>query len=228
MDFKNYDFTGTYKLIDVQDHNSISKVTSQKLYSDRIGCITKNIHIKQYLIYEDIYVLRMNFTQDPSGKWINRYLQTSDLLDVYGEKDQLIVKTANSLYIFEPASFTNVEYLDEADIIELYLNHEVTQFCRGFYYDLKNKPHELTYEIRHNLLSTICIIRKLDSPPNVLCRYYIGDRIVFCEPYLDGRHYKKNFLIHNVSDKPLEIRFEEHSEIWTIAPGEKQYIYRRD
>ena len=228
MDFKNYDFSGIYRLVDVQDHNGNSKADTNELYSNRIGCITKNIHVKQYLIFDDIFVLQMNFTQDPNGKWINRCLQTSDLVDITTENEQTIVKTANSIYIFEPASFSNIEYLDEADVIELYLNHEVTQFCRGFYYDHKKMHHELTYEIRHNLLSTVCLIRQLDCPPNIHCRYYIGDRIVFCSPYQNRRFFTRNYLIHNVSDKPLDIRFEEHAEFWTIEPGEKQYIYRKE
>jgi len=225
-ELKNYTFTGAFRLLDVQNHDGISKASEQKLYSDRIGCITKNIHIVPYPFEEGIYLLRMNFTQDPDDKIINRALQTSGILDIRTENGITKVKTENSLYLFEAASIKTFQYADAADLIELYCNHEGIQFCKGIYYDKEKVPHELTYTIRKELFLTSCILTLIEDPHHVITKFYADDRIIFQKPYNYTSNFTQNYLIHNVSDKSLEIRFEEYAKSWTIQPGDKQYIYR--
>lgn len=211
-----------YQLQDVLDLHGTSKVDD--LYMNRIGCRTTDIK-KQVVEPDGSYVMRMNFTQDHNGYPTKKSLRTSIVSQIVDKDDMIEVWTQNSIYLFKEAEMATTKFLDEANIIELYLCDEGYQFCAGFYYDENKRPHELHESVHLGMFQDSVIIYLGDDISNSACRYFpFGHTIEFYDTIYHQQPYDLPMLIHNQGCNPLTIRFEGHSKTWTIYPFEDERI----
>lgn len=146
MNKQNYN-NNTYRLVAILDRQGNRRAETdlrrKEFYSKLEDCIARNIR-KDTSLYVEGEIVRVDVVQDPFGKWINRNFRTSPLEKIREQDDgSLEVVTQRSVYRFEPAQMIPPVYLDEADVIEMYLNNDNAQFCNGFYYDAEKYPHQL-------------------------------------------------------------------------------------
>jgi len=218
----------SFRLLDVLDHEGNSKRDTHEMYQRIIGSIAKNIRREPYSWFSDPdkKVARMQFVQSNDGKWMNYNITTSPVLDIQDEDNRIQLYTENSLYIFEPAEIVPPEYLDEAEVIELYLtNDSHYKFCTGFYYDGDKKPSELVCHVHAGTLQDSCLITLKESPGVITCRYFpFRYSLEFYNTIYRQQDYSRRLFIHNVGKDTLTVSFERFKAEWRIAPGDKRWI----
>lgn len=214
-----------YRLVDVRDHRGISKATQSDLYSERVGCVSKDIQMG-YPHQDGRSRLRIEFIQDSGGNWINRRLHTSPVNDIRESNGGFEVITENSVYVFEPAELKEPEYQDEAEVIELYLTTDAHYlFCTGIYYDAEKKPHELVCHVHLGMFQDSCLICLKESRGQIACRYFPHRHgISFYNTIYRQQDYSRRLLIHNVGKEYLKVAFDLFKAEWRLAPGEKRWI----
>lgn len=212
-----------YRLIAVTDREGKDKSNSNDLYSERIGCIGRNIH---YDFDNRVFV---DFIEDADGKPILRGLHTSVVEDLTETEEKLTITTMNTVYTLEAAELAPAVYLEETNLIELYLSERSHHFVKGVYYDEKGTPHNLDVLLHLGMLTDTALV-SFEEPDlqgeNFVCRYYVrhGSNIEFYDTLYHQQEYKTPMLIHNVGDVPLCISFEMFDAQWTIAPRESERI----
>ena len=217
----------TYRLIDVLDHEGNSKVHTKELYKERVGCIAQNLRKGSFWGSADgEYVVRMDFVQDAEGNWILKGLRTSPVSDIREVDGRLEIHTMYSVYILEEAQLKEPVFLDEEDVIELYLSTEGYQFAKGFYYDGQRQPHPLASTVHLGMFKDSVLIHKADDPMGeFVCRYFPkGSNVTFYDTIYGQQDYETPMVIHNTGDIPLRIEFEGFRATWTIPPGESKRI----
>lgn len=219
-----FDSTKTYRLVDVRDHDGNSKAETKDLYKARIGCVSKNIQIGYSI--DGRASMYMEFIQDREGNWTNLRLHTTPVSDIQEKNGIVEIYTMNSIYILEPAVLREPEYLDEADVIELYLSTNAQfRFCTGFVYDADKKPHELECSAHAGTFQDSCLIRMKTFPYDTVCRYFPSRySIEFYNTIYNQQDYSRRLLIHNVGKDYLTVSFECFNAEWKIAPGDKRWI----
>lgn len=220
----------TYRLVDVLDRKGNRRVETdlrnQDFYKGIIGCIVQNIR-ESTSFYHDGTFARVDLVQDSSGKWINRNFRTSPVEEIRELEDgRLEIITENSVYRFEPAELQPPVYLDEAEVIELYLDNNNAQFCNGYYYDQDKQPHQLTYDVHGGMFQDSVLIRKAEDPMGeYVCRYFPrNSSIQFYDTIYRQQDYATPMMIHNNGDLPLKIKFQKFRAVWIIQPGESKMI----
>ena len=213
-----------YRLVDVLSSDRISKVETQMLYQERMGCLTKNIH-RGHTYDGGQYRMHMTFIQDNAGNWINRSLRTSPVSEIVETKHGLEIHTMYSIYLFEEAELCEPEYLDAADTIELYLNDEENLFCKGFYYDDGKAPHELECVVHLGTFQDSCILCIDGNVMQSVCRYFPRfNSIQFYNSIPRQDSYRQSIVIHNIGETPLRVTFQGGDAEWTIQPGDTETI----
>ena len=218
------DNTKAYRLVDVRDHEGNSKVETQELYMARVGCVSKSIQLG--IPWNGRSCMYMEFIQDREGNWINLRLRTS-LVDDIQEKDGVVeIRTQNSIYVLEPAELREPEYLDEAEVIELYLSTDAQfKFCTGFYYNAEKEPLELVCHAHAGTFQDSCLICLKSFPYDTACRYFPSRySIEFYNTLYRQQDYSRRLLIHNVGKDYLTVSFEGFNAEWRIAPGDQRWI----
>lgn len=216
----------TWRLIEVLDHNGKNKGDSAPLYSERMYCIAKNIRPRQVSVDGD-YILCMDFIQNPEGQWINRHLNTSVVSKISVKGDILTIHTRNSVYKFQKVDVGKPDYLDEAGVIELWLDNSYEHFCKGIYYNKKKEPEDLTGDMHVGMFTDTYLIgvREQCDYGNYICRYYLGgNKIEFYDTIYHQQDYSERMIIHNTGTEPLQIEFEGYYATWTIHPGKSKSI----
>lgn len=212
----------TYCLHQVLDHNGAIK--NDALYLNRVGCLTKNIR-KGHVASDGSYVICMTFSQDEHGMPINRTLRTSPVTKILETDGRLEIHTQNSIYVFREAKMSEPCYLDEANLIELFLSDEGYQFCAGFYYDEMKNPHKLHEYVHVGMFQDSVLIHFGDNPGDTACRYFpFGNVIEFYDTLYHQQPYEIPMLIHNQGCESLTIRFQGFRQRWSIEPGAQTRI----
>lgn len=219
-----------YRIIGIFDREgnrrSETSHRHQDFYRSLEGCIARNIR-KSTSFYRDGEFARVEVVQDPSGKWINRNFKTSELKEIRElENGGLEMITENSVYSFEPAELKPPVYLDEANLVELYMTVVNVQFCNGFIYDENKVPHQLTHDVHGGMFQDSVLIRRVDdSMGEYVCRYFPrSSSVKFYDTIYRQQDYAIPMLIHNTGDFPLIVEFAGFRGRWTILPDESKRI----
>lgn len=212
-----------YKLVAILDHQGNSKVSSKPFYENSVGSITDNI--EKYTPWGvDGYCFRLHFAQDAEGRWTNNRLRTSLVTEVREQEGRVEVVTANSIYVLEPAELPEPEPRDAANLIEMWLNNQRSQFCKGYYYDAEKQRHELVSDMHLGTTTDSCLISLKEDLSVIVCRYFPRESSVkFYNTIYRQQDYSTPMLIHNVGDRPLGIKFGSMT-CATIEPGEEKLI----
>lgn len=218
------DGSHAYRLIDVLDREGEkSKVHTRELYEERVGAVATNLRTVN--AYEgDSFYLNMDFVRTADGRRTSMYLSTSSVETVEETEGLLKIVTRNSVYVLEPAELPEPKYLNEKELLELYVSVEADDlFCGGVYYDKDGKPIELK-GIEHTGTFTDSFLIGLPEEGErgkFLCRYYVGwDTMEFysIECY--------RMVLHNEGTVPIKIRIGQHTT-WIIQPGETKRLSKR-
>lgn len=213
-----------YRLVDVLSSDRTSKVETQILYQERVGCLTKNIH-RGHIYDGGQYRMHMTFIQDGAGKWINRGLRTSPVSEIVKTEHGLEIHTMNSIYLFEEAELRELEYLDAVDTIELYLNDAENNFCKGIYYDVDKVSHELECVVHLGTFQDSCILCVDGNVMQSVCRYFPRfSSIQFYNSISCQNSYRQPIVIHNIGETSLRVTFQGSNAEWTIQPGDTETI----
>lgn len=209
---KRFDFDEKqpYRLIAVKDLNGNDKVHTRSLYRERINCVAINVHYEGSVSEKSQGNIHMLFVQGPDGEWINRMLLTSSVSNVEEKNEEIYIFTRNSIYVFMKAELRKPQFLDEANLIELYLSIEENgYFAKGFYYDDNKEPHELCSTLHVGMVMDSVLISRLDSRSEspYVCRYFVMENgIEFYSAIYEDRGQDTRILIHNVGNTDLEIK----------------------
>ena len=229
MNKQNYN-NNTYRLVAILDRQGNRRAETdlrrKEFYSKLEGCIARNIR-KDTSLYIEGEIVRVDVVQDPFGKWINRNFRTSPVDEIREQDDgSLEIVTKRSIYRFELEEMIPPVYLDEADVIEMYLNNDNAQFCNGFYYDYEKYPHQLGYVVHVGMFQDSVLIRREDSlMGEFVCRYFPrNSRVTFYDTIYRQQDYATPMVIHNTGEIPLKIEFAGFCAKWTILPGESKSI----
>ena len=207
-----------FRLVDVLDYNGQSKADSHDFYREIIGCITNRIFKCSYGV-KGAYV-HMDFIQAPDGRWVSLPMHTSLILDIREEDDRVVIYTANSIYVLEPAEVQEPEPMDVAELIELWLENDGYQFVKGFYYDENKERHALRNFVHLGMFQDSCLIGLEENPSFTVCRYFPRfNAVEFYDTLYGQQDYSTPMLIHNAGDDALTIKFEFNPQEWTIAAG---------
>ena len=208
----------SFRLLQVLNHSLLPK--TGRFYSQRIGCITTNIH-KGHVAIDGSYAIHMTFVQDNNGQVIKRSLRTSNVKKVVENGCNLEIHTENSIYIFEETQYTPSKHLCVTNLIELFFNDEDYQFDGGIYYDDNATPHELSEYVHAGMFQDSVLVCFADDYFITVCRYFpLGSAIEFYDTLYHQQSYITPMLIHNRGQSLLTIRFQGHRSAWEIPPGE--------
>lgn len=210
-----------YQLMEVTNLDGSAKTSRLSFYEERVGCIGKlELQVGNK---PEMNCLFVKFCRKENGKRTNLRLRTSPLIDIEQSEDFLVVTTSRSIYIFTEALLPATEYLQEKNLVELYLTDTDSLFCEGVLYDGKGATHALNCVAHEGMFEDTFLL--LDEDQQIVCRY--------CECWQGISFYRaigwpdadfSEFLVHNESEKPLEIRFEAHKELFIVPSGESLRI----
>lgn len=197
----------------------------KEFYSNLEGCHARNIREDTYF-YSGDKIIRIDVIQDPNGNWINRNFKTSPLEEIRELDDGgLEIVTRRSVYRFVPAEIKPPIYQDDAELIELYLCDENSQFAAGYYYDGEKQPHTLIGSVHLGTFQDSVMVCLAEEPGVCTCRFFpMGHTIEFYNTLYGQQDYSRRILIHNTGKSPLVIQFEGFQATWTIQTNESKMI----
>lgn len=225
-----FDREKAYKLVAILDKEGKGKANTKSFYADRLNCIAVNLRYDKNPVHgtTDEFRMKMTFVQKEDGMPVQRKLHTSVVDFVEETERSLKIHTKNSIYVMEEARIIEIEPLDEANLIELYLSlMEDNHFAAGFYYDANRKPHELVEYVHVGMFTDSVLIGTYEEVmyDEYVCRYYWRDTCIeFYDTIYGQQDYSTPMLIHNTGKSDLIIRFEAYPKLWTIKPGESKKI----
>lgn len=228
---KKYNFKkdDKFRLVKILDREDNDKSNDSDLYRNRIVCIATDFRWDNYVSYKGRNRLLMRFVLDKNGMYINRKLHTSYVEEVTEDSDGVIrLVTENSIYVFERATIREAEYLDDKNVIELFLDEGNDYYLgRAYYFDSIGKRQLLDYHINLGMFQDSVLIfgteGEIAGCP--LCRFFTkegGD--LFYKTFCENEIYTLPMLVHNTGTSDLTLRFDWHSNTWTIKPGESKRI----
>lgn len=224
----DFDPDQAYQLIKVMNSDGTVKTERQDFYNYYMGCRAICLHFDSQPVYEGKHRLWLYFVQNEDGGWIQRNLHTSIVYKIVETKDGVEIHTHNSIYCLQKTILKEVEYQDEAELLELYLSmDDEDNFCKGFYYDNSKKAYELFPRINIGMfVDTVLLGIKEDSGGvKGMCRYYIEpDQIEFYDTARNQEGNRIPMLIHNNGSENLKICFQFMDLTWTIKSGESKKI----
>lgn len=184
------------------------------------------LQYKNFMNSPEKYYITMDFVRDERGHWIQRRLITSEVVDVINLDDRLAIQTKNSIYLFEKAELPTVVYLDEANLIELYLSQEEEyMFAKGIYYDCNKNPHELSQLVHSGMFQDSVLLELPEKSPvkGYACRYFpLWHEISFYNVMKYKGQYVPMF-IHNEGKN--ELVYSKHQKEKIVIPsGESVWI----
>lgn len=217
-----FSFSQAYQIVSVTNHDGTEK--KEAFYENYVHTVATRLRYDRFPTHDDCYRMRMDIVQDKEGKWAFHSLHTSTVQKVEKIEQGIKIYTRNSIYTLHETALIQ-EYLDEANLIELYFNlSEPLFFCRGIYYDDEKRPHELTADLHLGYVQNTVLIGMREG--DYLCRYYLqGPAIMFYNTFYNQQDYCIPFLIHNIGKRDIEILFEDDTRTWTIPAGENKKIY---
>lgn len=210
-----------YKCVAITDLSGHSK-SEHPFYRDYMGSVANNLHFD-----ENSYGrLLMCFVENRNGQWMNQHLHTSTVREFAEDGDRLEVTTQNTIYIFEKCNVREPEYLEESNLLELFLSlDDRSYFSRGFYYDENGKPHEVSYRqhVSMTVDSVLLSVDDMERGGQFIARYFMYPHAVeFYESLYSHKNKRPLLLIHNTGRHPLKVKVGK--ERWTIQPGEQQRL----
>jgi len=216
-----------YRLTDVRDLFGRSKAHMDELYSTRVGCLTQHICLRPYSADVDGLCLYAHFIQDAEGDFINRHLRTSLISEIVeGDEGGVEVITANSIYVFEPATPLEPECREATELIELWLGTGDDMFDKGVHYDTAGVPHLLTCSIHLGTVRDSCLIDHQEYLSITVCRYFPRhQRIEFYDTIYGQQDYTTPMWIHNTSAEPLTVKFQFGCVEHIIEPSGELLIH---
>lgn len=164
--------------------------------------------------------LFVQFRRNAKGKRTNLQLTTSPLVDIEFCDELLQVTTQNSIYYFEEASVPATVYLQEKNLLELYLTAEGNCFCEGTLYDAEGTPHPLQCLAHEGLFEDSYLL--YEHLPAFVCRYFTDLRGLCFYDASDSR--LDTMLFHNESDKPLRVGFQGLEDEVCISASQERRI----
>lgn len=219
----------TYRLVGIFDREGHCRADvdprHREFYSNLEGCLVRNIREDTYF-YTGDKIMRIDVVQDPNGNYINRNFKTSPLEDIRELDDGVLeIVTMRSVYRFESAEIKPPIYQDDAELIELYLCDENSQFAAGYYYDDEKQPHTLIGSVHLGTFQDSVMVCLEEEPGICTCRFFPkGHTIEFYNTLYGQQDYSRRILVHNTGKSPLLIQFEGFRATWTILPGESKWI----
>ena len=216
-----------YRLADVRDLFGRSKAHMSDLYRTRVGCITPYIRLRPYSADVEGLCLYACFVQDAEGNFVNRHLRTSLVSEIVEADDGGVeVITANSIYVFEPATPLEPEFREAKNILELWLGKGDHRFGKGVHYDTDGNPHVLQLSIHLGTIRDSFLICHEDNPGIIVARYFSGYQgVEFYDTIYGQQDYTAPMLIHNTADYELSIRFQFAKVEHRIEPGGEHLIH---
>ena len=216
-----------YRLTDVRDLFGRSKSHTNNLYSSRVGCLTQHIRLQPRNSKVDGLCLYAWFIQDARGNFVNRRLRTSLVSEVIEHDEGSVeVITANSIYVFEPATPLEPEFREAANLMELWLGSGDYLFDKGVHYDTDGVPHLLTCSIHLGTFQDSCLINYQDGLSITACRYFPHDhRVEFYDTIYKQQDYTTPLWIHNTSKAPLTVEFQFGGVEHIIEPGGELLVH---
>ena len=217
------------RLLKILDREGNDKSNASNLYRERIGCIATDFQWDYYVSYKGRNRLFMRFVIDSNGMYINRKLHTSYVESVTGDSDGVIrLVTENSIYVFESATIREAEYLDDKNVIELFLDEANDYYLgRAYYFDSIGKRQLLDYHINLGMFQDSVLIFGTEGEIEgyTLCRFFPKEAgVLFYKTFCEDEIYTIPMLLHNTGASDLTIRVDWHSNTWTIKPGESKRI----
>ena len=216
-----------YQLTDVRDLFGRSKAHTRDLYSTRVSCITRHIRLCPYSSDVEGLCLHAHFIQDANGNFVNKNLRTSLISEIVEADDGGIeVITANSIYVFEPATLMEPEFREATNLIELWLGSGDHRFDKGVHYDADGNPHILQLSIHLGAVRDSFLICHMDNPSVTIARYFSGYQgIEFYDTIYGQQDYAVPMRIHNTADYELSVRFQFAKIEHRIEPGRELLIH---
>ncbi len=192
------------------------------MYRERVGCIAEKIVLDDVLKNGQRRA-QIRFVLNWKDRWTRRDLHTSPVSSVEERDGKLGLHTHNSIYVFEEAVLPEPQYLDMANVLELYLDDYGFHFFKGFYYDDEKQPHELDCSINLGLFEDTCLIYQVDGKKDFLCRYLLRDDMMeFYDAIYGQQDHPCPILIHNTGEQDLRVFFL--GEEIVVGVGEEKWI----
>lgn len=219
------DASHAYRLIDVLDRESeTSKVHTDRLYEDRVGAVAINLRPEKPE-KDGSFRVYMDFVRLANGLMTSMYLHTSSVESIVETEDELRIVTCNSIYIMKRTTLPDPDYLDEKELLELFISNQASyMFCRGVYYDENGIPVELK-GMEHPGMFTDSFLIGLPNKyewGSFLCRYYVGwDSIDFYSIECD------RMMIHNEGKDPIALKIGSH-DMGIVEPGKTRMLERKE
>lgn len=195
-----FDPDKTYRLVDVTGKDGEPKADREKFYKERVGCIATHLHADKG---EDAEASRvfMDFIRTADNRRTNLTLHTSVATEARYEGERLTLFTTFSIYYFVEEKVEPTTFLQETNLIELYMTDTESNFCEGYFYDEHGAVHPLALAIRVSFIEDTYMLYCKNRPIleyGCVARYY-------CEPHGIGFYdtIKKQYehvlriLIHN-------------------------------
>lgn len=206
-----------YRLVEVTNLDKTPKTDSLAFYEERLGCVGKLKLSPDAAPGKSC--LWVQFYRDARGRRTNLQLQTSPLWEMTCSDGILQATTFRSLYYFEETTLPSPVYLQEKNLVELYLTRTGNDFCEGYWYDGDGTPHPL-HCITHLGMVADSYLLQADGF-GFICRYFTSLQGISLYRSLHSRDVEyAAYLVHNECDRPLQIRFASREESFVVPAGE--------
>ena len=216
-----FDPKKAYLLINVKDGQGNSKADSSDLYRKRVGCIATGLSARP-AAEQGKTVLYMQFSCTADGQPVCLPMKTSPIVEVRQGNGLLTVTTRGSVYYLRETQMPKTASPRQKNMIELYLRAEGSRFHSGFFHDEKGEPHALRCVCSGDRRDSCALVWEADGFEETACAYSPQENGVSF--YGSGRGGSRRFLLHNLSDSPMEVRFSTHRSHFVLQPHDKRYF----